>query len=222
MTSTANSPSGLRSYDRFRESGRDHYSSQSTIQYAGTTFRRHQLSAVRFVGHGDNKMMLRLFLLGLLLGMAATASAREAVSCPEGLIPPDKVGELRRLREKYFAACLDCTDSQCEFKEFTAEESMFARQCPVLFCTPVKINRAALLPEDAWEEGTFHFTYRIHTSGRMQDIIVTSIEGEMPEKKVKELLRNTYKPRRFEPVEIGGKRYTIGNLRGSLRYNIRP
>lgn len=166
-------------------------------------------------------MMRWLSLLGLLLGIAATASAREAVSCPDGLIPPNKVGEFRQLREKYFAACLDCSGSQCEFKEFTTAESMFARQCPVLFCTPVKINRAALLPEDAWYEGTFHFSYRIDTSGRMQDFTVTSIEGKMPQKKVLELLRNTYKPRRFEPVEISGKRYAIGNLRGSLRYNIR-
>ena len=92
------------------------------------------------------------------------ASARETASCPESLIPPDKVGEFGQLREKYFAACLDCADSQREFKELSTEESMFARKCPVLFCTPIKINGAALLSEDAWDEGAFHFTCRIDTS----------------------------------------------------------
>lgn len=104
-------------------------------------------------------MIRRMSLLGLLLDLSAATAGRQPVSCPDGLIPHDKLGEFRQLREKYFAACLDCTDSQCEFNEFTVEESKFAQQCPILFCKPLRVNRAVLLPEDAWDEGTYHFTY---------------------------------------------------------------
>ena len=143
--------------------------------------------------------------LVLMIGLAAAVQGSEPVTCPQGIIPKDKLAEFRALRDRYFDACLTCAGNACRFRTFSMEQSAFARQCPVLFCTPVKLNRAAITPEDAWDEGTFHFTYRIDEYGRMGDFEITSIEGKMPGKTVLQLLRNTFKPRRFEPIRHEGQ-----------------
>ena len=118
--------------------------------------------------------------------------ADEPTHCPAGVIAPERSEATRLLREKYFSACLTCEGTRCKFRRFTEEEDVFAKQCPVLFCTPVSIGRTALLPEDANDEGQFTFTHAIDTNGRVTDIEVTSIVGNADSQVAKKLIKNAF------------------------------
>ncbi len=166
-------------------------------------------------------LLLQSAVVALTVAVVTPALfAAEPVQCPSGVLPQERLAATQQLRQKYFSACLACEGTRCTFRQFKQGEEVLAEHCPVLFCVPVSVGRAAFVPELAHEEGVFRFTYGISAEGRVADIEVTSIIGEAKPNVAEALIRNVFKRRVYAPIVVGGTTYALYNLTDGLTFTI--
>ena len=65
-----------------------------------------------------------------------------------------------------------------------------------------------------------NFTYSINSSGRIEDVVLTEVRGEMDRKRALVYLKDNLKLLRYEPIAIEGKTYSLIDLKGSTGWNI--
>ena len=137
-----------------------------------------------------------IFLTCLLF--AFNASADPATACP-------------------FKHCLECEGDSCELTRWPESGKDFAKVCKALFCTPKKIPRTTFAPDEVDKDGAFNFTYTIGKNGRVKDIEVTDVIGDITYEAALKAAEATYKRRRYEPIIIDGTAYELSNLQDGVK-----
>ena len=166
-------------------------------------------------------MAITLYCAAIYLVLVAPSAFGEfPTSCRSQEIRKDQIDALIERRATTFKHCLVCEGQTCQMKNWPVSGAEFADRCKVLFCTPQKIPRSAITPEDADQNGSFGFTYTIGKKGRVKDIRITEVSGDIEPKTALRLANATYKRRKYVPVVVDGKSYGITNLVDSMRLTI--
>ena len=166
-----------------------------------------------------NKVIAFGLLFGLCFG-ANLASAQQPRSCPATAIKKSEVKSVVERRQTTFKHCLACSGTSCELKDWPKEGKDFAAACKLLFCTPTKLPKKSLLPQEVNRQGGVFFTYGISKKGRIQDVELTDIIGDVEESMARKLIKAFFERRRYEPIVIDGVAYELTNLRDGSNYQV--
>tara|TARA_R110002072_G_scaffold31735_18_gene97698 strand:+ start:20477 stop:21022 length:546 start_codon:yes stop_codon:yes gene_type:complete len=156
-----------------------------------------------------------IFLTCLLF--AFNASADPATACPVQVIKRDQIKAVVARRQTTFKHCLECEGDSCELTRWPESGKDFAKVCKALFCTPKKIPRTTFAPDEVDKDGAFNFTYTIGKNGRVKDIEVTDVIGDITYEAALKAAEATYKRRRYEPIIIDGTAYELSNLQDGVK-----
>ena len=66
-----------------------------------------------------------------------------------------------------------------------------------------------------------NFSYSINSSGRIKDVVLKEVRGEMDRKRALVFLKDNLKLLRYEPIVIDGESYSLTGLQGSTGWNIK-
>ena len=140
------------------------------------------------------------------------------------ILAEDSLEQIKSMRQKANKHCLECGTTSCTLKQW--DEANIANQkiCNRLFCKPIKRTQKKTLFASSENHGLGQtkvvFSYAINTNGRITDVDIIDLEGEMDKKRALSFLRDNLKALRYEPVEINGKEYFLRDLQGSTGWNI--
>lgn len=167
------------------------------------------------------KNAIRLTLTLVFASLTAEVSLAEQRSCPALVIKKSEVKSIVARRQTTFKHCLSCQGETCEFKDWPAEGQDFARACRLLFCAPTKMPQKMLLPEKFTKEAGIFFTYGIGKKGRIKDVEITDLIGDIEEEEALQMVNNYFERRRYEPIVVDGKTYELINLKDGTNYKWR-
>ena len=167
----------------------------------------------------------KLFIpLILLLGSLGSAEVNICLSDFWEVLPEESIEQINTMRTKASKHCLECGTTACRLKEWDQANQTNKKVCNRLFCKPIKRTQKKSLFSSNENHGfgqTFvSFTYSVNQKGRVVDVDLKSLEGEMDKKRAKIFLKDNLKTLRYEPIEIDGKKYSLVDLNGQTGWNI--
>lgn len=163
---------------------------------------------------------MRYFIYVVFASFLPILANAEGRTCPALAIKKSEINSIVERRQSTFKHCLACVDDQCTFKQWPAEGKEFEQACRLLFCAPTKMPRKMFINPKSAEEGGVFFTFGISKEGRVKDVKITDLVGEVTESEALQHIDNLFERRRYEPIEINGKRYELTGLRDGNNYRI--
>ena len=112
------------------------------------------------------------------------------------------------LREKLVSTCLSCGEV-CQTKTLVLEDRI---TCEMLFSTPTRLFSLSSLGARDRREFSVRFSYDISIEGRVVNIQLLNIVGEIPASELQRLLEQGARQVRFKPPEIDGIPRTLTGL----------
>ena len=137
------------------------------------------------------------------------------IGCEYAELKKEDLQMVLKLRPGLFETCLNCQGNRCVRKVWQKERIMEELLCKRLFRTPTKISKS-LLSGGPISPMRVSFTFKISTEGKVEDIELDSLKGDITETDLLELIKDGAKKTRFEPLEIAGMTYEIVGLRDTF------
>ena len=137
-------------------------------------------------------------------------------------LPKDSINKIKEMRLKASSHCLECVTASCKLKKWDSANKTNQTICNRLFCKPTKTSKTLFASNENHGLGItqVNFTYSINSSGRIEDVVLTEVRGEMDRKRALVYLKDNLKLLRYEPIAIEGKTYSLKDLKGSTGWNI--
>lgn len=132
-------------------------------------------------------------------------------TCEFAVLKPHVLPKILEMRPRLFSQCLSCSGTVCTPRHFLTEQQLEARLCQRLFWTPVRISGSMNATGNTKPVGV-SITYTISPAGRPENIEIRSLEGEMTQRAVLQLIRQGAARTRFEPLVIEETAYEIVGL----------
>ena len=134
----------------------------------------------------------------------------------------DSLKKVLEMRPKATKHCLVCSTQSCKLKIWSAENISNEKICKRLFCKPIKTNRSVYASSENLSLGktSVSFTYGINTKGRIHNVKLINLEGEMKRKKAYMYLKDNLKTLRYEPLIVDDEIYALNGLSGMTSWNI--
>ena len=110
------------------------------------------------------------------------------------------------MRLKAANHCLECGTTACKLKKWDASNKTNQTICNRLFCKPTKTSKTLFTSNENHGFGItqVNFSYSINSSGRIKDVILKEVRGEMDRKRALVYLKDNLKLLRYEPIVIDG------------------
>ena len=163
---------------------------------------------------------MRCFICMLVTSVLPVFVSAEGRTCPALVIKKSEISSIVERRQSTFKHCLACVGDQCTFKDWPEEGKDFEQACRLLFCAPTKMPRKMFFSGDAAVEGGVFFTYGISKEGKVKDVVITQLVGDVTESEVRQHIDNLFERRRYEPIEIDGKLYELTGLQDGTHYRM--
>ena len=137
-------------------------------------------------------------------------------------LPKNSIDKIKDMRLKASSHCLKCGTTSCILKKWDSANITNQTICNRLFCKPIKTNKTLFTSDENHGLGVtqVNFTYSINSSGRIEDVVLKAVRGEMDKKRALVYLKDNLKLLGYEPIIIEGKAYSLGDLHGSTGWNI--
>ena len=139
---------------------------------------------------------------------------RGLIGCEYTELKKEYLAVVLDLRPKLFLTCLSCQDSRCITKVWPERKTTEKLLCKRLFWTPTKVARFMISGEHS-SPLRVSFTFKISTTGKVEDIEVVSFKGDIAEGDLLELIERGATKTRFEPVVVEDMAYEIVGLRAA-------
>jgi len=167
--------------------------------------------------------MKKLFLA--LIFFVSTHVASENNLCMvdfQEKLSDDSLKKVLEMRPKATKHCLVCGTQSCKLKIWSAENISNEKICKRLFCKPIKTNRSVYASSENLSLGktSVSFTYGINTKGRIHNVKLINLEGEMKRKMAYMYLKDNLKTLRYEPLIVDDEIYALNGLSGMTSWNI--
>jgi len=171
--------------------------------------------------------MKKLFLA--LIFFVSTHVASENNLCMvdfQEKLSDDSLKKVLEMRPKATKHCLVCSTQSCKLKIWSAENISNEKICKRLFCKPIKTNRSVYasreIKNNEYRVGltSVSFTYGINTKGRIHNVKLINLEGEMKRKMAYMYLKDNLKTLRYEPLIVDDEIYALNGLSGMTSWNI--
>ena len=164
-------------------------------------------------------------LLIVLVSLATTYVVAEAPPCLvdfQEKVSEDSLKKILEMRPKAVKHCLICGTNSCKLKTWSEVNEANDKVCKRLFCKPIKTNRNVYASSENLNLGrtSVSFTFGINTKGKIENIKLTALEGEMGRKMAHTYLKDNLKTLRYQPLIIDGKSYSLNALNGMTSWNI--
>ena len=138
---------------------------------------------------------------------------REMSTCEFAVLDRGRISTVRELRSKLLSLCLSCTDRVCVRRQLPRDLQEEARLCRRVFWTPTRIRRMSRQSRNThWLDVSF--TYTLSARGRVEDVRLTSLEGEWSREEVRDLVVKGASRALYEPLVVEDVAYEIVDLRG--------
>jgi len=137
-------------------------------------------------------------------------------------LPKNSINKIKDMRLKASNHCLECGTISCTLKKWDSANITNQTICNRLFCKPIKTNKTLFASDENHGLGVtqVNFTYSINSSGRIEDVVLKAVRGEMDKKRALVYLKDNLRLLGYEPIIIGGKVYSLRGLHGSTGWNI--
>ena len=168
---------------------------------------------------------LTITLLTLLMSMGAWAEKTEPNICLTDFqekLSNDSIKKVKEMRLKAANHCLECETTACKLKKWDASNKTNQTICNRLFCKPTKTSKTLFASNENYGLGITQvkFSYSINSSGRIEDVVLKEVRGEMDRKRALVYLKDNLKLLRYEPIVINGESYSLTDLQGLTGWNI--
>ena len=168
---------------------------------------------------------ITITLLALLMSMGAWAEKTEPNICLTDFqekLPNNSINKVKEMRLKAANHCLECGTTVCKLKKWDASNKTNQTICNRLFCKPTKTNKTLFASNENYGFGITQvkFSYSINSSGRIEDVVLKEVRGEMDRKRALVYLKDNLKLLRYEPIVIDGESYSLTDLQGLTGWNI--
>ncbi|MFL2701411.1 MAG: hypothetical protein ACJ0F3_00965 [Gammaproteobacteria bacterium] len=168
---------------------------------------------------------ITITLLTLLLSMGAWAEKIEPNICLTDFqekLPNNSINKVKEMRLKAANHCLECGTTACKLTKWDASNKTNQTICNRLFCKPTKTNKTLFASNENHGFGITQvkFSYSINSSGRIEDVVLKEVRGEMDRKRALVYLKDNLKLLRYEPIVIEGESYSLTGLQGLTGWNI--
>jgi hypothetical protein len=120
-----------------------------------------------------------------------------------------------RSREEFFSTCLECQGSRCVMKDWPEHKPTESILCKRLFRTPTRVPRF-LDSDDLFSPFTASFTFSISIKGKVEDIELVSLDGDIDNQELLRLIEDGAARTRFEPIVVADKAYKLVGLHEKL------
>jgi len=137
--------------------------------------------------------------------------------CEYAVLKKEQLQSVLILRQEFFETCLICQGNRCigkVWQDFRRKEKVL---CKDLFWTPTRITKNVMSDRDS--PLRVSFTFKISTKGRVEDIEVVSLQGDIAEAEILRLIRDGARRTRFEPLVIADTTYEIVGIRDEFVLN---
>ena len=167
--------------------------------------------------------MKKLFLA--LIFFVSTHVASENTLCMvdfQEKLSDNSLKKVLEMRPKATKHCLVCGTQSCKLKIWDADNKSNEKICKRLFCKPIKTNRNVYASSENLSIGitSVSFTYGVNTKGKIDNLKLISLEGEMERKMAYKFLKDNLKTLRYEPLVIDDEIYALNGLSGITSWNI--
>ena len=139
------------------------------------------------------------------------------------ILPSNSIAKVKEMRLKAANHCLECGTTACKLKKWDASNKTNQTICNRLFCKPTKTSKTLFASNENHGFGItqVNFSYSINSSGRIKDVVLKEVRGEMDRKRALVFLKDNLKLLRYEPIVIDGESYSLTGLQGSTGWNIK-
>jgi hypothetical protein len=167
--------------------------------------------------------MKKLFLA--LIFFVSTHVASENTLCMvdfQEKLSDNSLKKVLEMRPKATKHCLVCGTLSCKLKIWDSDNKSNEKICKRLFCKPIKTNRNVYASSENLSMGitSVSFTYGVNTKGRIDNVKLISLEGEMERKMAYKFLKDNLKTLRYEPLIIDDEIYALNGLSGMTSWDI--
>tara|TARA_B110000438_G_scaffold54561_1_gene54642 strand:- start:11 stop:505 length:495 start_codon:yes stop_codon:yes gene_type:complete len=138
-------------------------------------------------------------------------------------LPKNSINKVKEMRLKAANHCLECGTTACKLKKWDVSNKTNQTICNRLFCKPTKTSKTLFASNENHGFGItqVNFSYSINSSGRIKDVVLKEVRGEMDRKRALVFLKDNLKLLRYEPIVIDGESYSLTGLHGSTGWNIK-
>ena len=171
--------------------------------------------------------MRKILLLTAVFMVTSIWSEKiEANIClTQEILANNSITKFREMRLKAANHCLECGTTACKLKKWDASNKTNQTICNRLFCMPTKTSKTLFASNENHGYGfgltQVNFSYSINSSGRIKDVVLKEVRGEMDRKRALVFLKDNLKLLRYEPIVIDGESYSLTGLQGSTGWNIK-
>ena len=140
------------------------------------------------------------------------------------ILPNNSITKVKEMRLKAVNHCLECGTTACKLKKWDVSNKTNQTICNRLFCKPTKKNNSKTVlnfmekPSDGLTR--VNFSYSINSSGRIKDVVLKEVRGEMDRKIALVFLKGRLKLLGYEPIVIDGESYSLTGLQGSTAWHV--
>ena len=164
-------------------------------------------------------------LIAMLMATSAWAEKTEPNICLtdfQEILPNNSITKVKEMRLKAANHCLECGTTACKLKKWDASNKTNQTICNRLFCKPTKTSKTLFASNENHGFGItqVNFSYSINSSGRIKDVVLKEVRGEMDRKRALVFLKDNLKLLRYEPIVIDGESYSLTGLQGLTGWNI--
>ena len=138
------------------------------------------------------------------------------------ILPNNSITKVKEMRLKAANHCLECGTTACKLKKWDASNKTNQTICNRLFCKPTKTSKTLFASNENHGFGItqVNFSYSINSSGRIKDVVLKEVRGEMDRKIALVFLKKYLKLLSYEPIVIDGESYSLTGLQGSTAWHI--
>ncbi len=138
------------------------------------------------------------------------------------ILPNNSIAKVKEMRLKAANHCLECGTTACKLKKWDVSNKTNQTICNRLFCKPIKTSKTLFASNENHGFGItqVNFSYSINSSGRIKDVVLKDVRGEMDRKRAFVYLKDNLKLLRYEPIIIDGESYSLTSLQGLTGWNI--
>ena len=166
-----------------------------------------------------------ILLIAMLMATSAWAEKTEPNICLtdfQEILPNNSITKVKEMRLKAANHCLECGTTACKLKKWDASNKTNQTICNRLFCKPTKTSKTLFASNENHGFGItqVNFSYSINSSGRIKDVVLKEVRGEMDRKRALVYLKDNLKLLRYEPIVIDGESYSLTGLQGSTAWHV--
>ena len=140
------------------------------------------------------------------------------------ILPSNSIAKVKEMRLKAANHCLECGTTACKLKKWDVSNKTNQTICNRLFCMPTKTSKTLFASNEnhGYRFGItqVNFSYSINSSGRIKDVVLKEVRGEMDRKIALVFLKGRLKLLGYEPTVIDGESYSLTGLQGLTAWHV--